>query len=125
MKKNLSILFLLFYCISLTAQTDLQKTNALLKKMTLVEKVGQMTQVTLAVIAKDGWSNQDGVLDPVALKKAVVDYKVGSILNTTAHAFSVETWNTIITQIQDEVKIPNQKSRLFMDWMGCTDKPIR
>src|SRR6185295_11251512 len=101
MKKNVTLLFLLFYCISLSAQTDLQKADALLKKMTLEEKVGQMTQVTLAVIAKGGWGNQDGVLDAAALKKAVVDYKVGSILNTTAHAFSVETWNTIITQIQD------------------------
>ena len=74
------------------------------KKMTLEEKVGQMTQVTLAVIAKGGWGNEDGVLDPALLKKAVVDYKVGSILNTTAHAFSVDTWHTIITQIQDEAK---------------------
>jgi len=110
MKKNVTLLFLLFYCISLTAQTDQQKADALLKKMTLEEKVGQMTQVTLAVIAKGGWGNQDGVLDPAALKKAVIDYKVGSILNTTAHAFSVETWNTIITQIQDEVK--NTKSKI-------------
>ncbi|MEI9807590.1 MAG: hypothetical protein WDO16_06725 [Bacteroidota bacterium] len=25
-------------------------------------------------------------------------------INTTAHALSVETWHTVITQIQDEVK---------------------
>ena len=110
MKKNLSFLFILFYCISLNAQTDQQKAEALLKKMTLEEKVGQMTQVTLAVVAKGGWGNQDGVLDPALLKKAVVDYKVGSILNTTAHAFSVDTWNAIITQIQDETK--NTKSKI-------------
>jgi beta-glucosidase len=63
-----------------------------------------MTQVTLAVIAKDGWGNQDGTLDPAALKKAVVDHRVGSILNTTAHALSAETWRTVITQIQDEAR---------------------
>lgn len=80
------------------------KVTALLKKMTLEEKVGQMTQVTMAVFAKGGWANEDGSLDPIALKKAVVDYKVGSMLNTTAHALPVETWRTIITQIQDEVK---------------------
>jgi beta-glucosidase len=80
------------------------KATALLKKMTLEEKVGQMTQVTMAVFAKGGWANEDGSLDPIALKKAVVDYKVGSMLNTTAHALPVETWRTIITQIQDEVK---------------------
>ena len=110
MKKNLSLLLVIGYCIAANAQTDLQKADALLKKMTLEEKVGQMTQVTLAVIAKGGWGNQDGVLDAALLKKAVVDYKVGSILNTTAHAFSVDTWHTIITQIQDEVK--NTKSKI-------------
>jgi hypothetical protein len=40
-----------------------------------------MTQVTLAVVAKGGWSNQDGSLDTAALRKAVEDYHVGSILN--------------------------------------------
>jgi beta-glucosidase len=83
---------------------NLAKAQALVKQMTLEEKVGQMTQVTHAVVAKGGWGNQDGSLDPAALKKAVVDYKVGSILNTTAHALSAEQWRKVITQIQDEVK---------------------
>lgn len=88
------------------AQTpaEKQKIEALLKQMTLEEKVGQMTQVTLAVVAKDGWGNQDGTLDTAALRKAVIDHKVGSILNTTAHALSVDKWHEIITQIQDESK---------------------
>ena len=85
-------------------KTDLQKVEALLKQMTLEEKVGQMTQVTLAVIAKGSWGNQDGTLDTALLRKAVVDYKVGSMLNTTAHALSVDTWQKIITQIQEETK---------------------
>ena len=78
--------------------------DSLISKMTLDEKVGQMTQVTLAVVAKDGWGNQDGSLDPAALKKAVQNYKVGSILNTTAHALSAETWREVQKQIQDEAK---------------------
>jgi beta-glucosidase len=85
-----------------------QKVDALLKKMTLDEKIGQMTQVTLGVVAKGGGGNEDGALDPDALKKAVLDYKVGSILNTTVHAFSVDVWRKIQTAIQDEAK----KSRL-------------
>jgi len=110
MKKILALFFTLCYYIAAMAQSDQQKADALVKKMTLEEKVGQMTQVTLAVIAKGGWGNQDGTLDASLLKKAVVDYKVGSILNTTAHAFSVDTWHTIITQIQDEVK--NTRSKI-------------
>ena len=104
MKKILSFSLMFGFGMDAFAQTDDQKAEALLKQMTLEEKVGQMTQITLAVIAKGGWGNQDGELDPALLKKAVVDYKVGSILNNTAHAFSAETWRKIITQIQDETK---------------------
>ena len=104
MKKLLILFCIMGAYAQLTAQTDQQKAESIIKKMTLEEKVGQMTQVTLAVIAKDGWGNQDGSLDPVALKKAIIDHKVGSVLNTTAHALSVEKWWDVITQIQDETK---------------------
>ena len=102
--KTLYIFFsLLLFTVSY-AQSDHQKAESLLATMTLEEKVGQMTQVTFAVIAQGGWGNQDGSLDPAALKKAVVEYNVGSILNTSAHALSVEKWREVITQIQDEVQ---------------------
>ena len=81
-----------------------KKVAQLITSMTLEEKVGQMTQVTFAVIAKGGWGNTDGEIDPVALKNAILNHHVGSLLNTTAHALSVETWNRIIKEIQDEVK---------------------
>jgi beta-glucosidase len=104
MKKNLLLFLILAYCSHANAQTDQQKAEALLKKMTLEEKVGQMTQVTIAVIAKGGWGGQDASLDPAALKKAVTDYKVGSILNVIGRAFSVDEWHKVITEIQDEAK---------------------
>ena len=104
MKKNLFLLFILVYSTSLNSQTDRQRAEALIKKMTLEEKVGQMTQVTFAVIAKGGWGDTEGNIDPEALKKAVVDHHVGSILNVNAHGFTVDKWHSIITQIQDEAK---------------------
>ncbi|MFT3826046.1 MAG: glycoside hydrolase family 3 N-terminal domain-containing protein [Chitinophagaceae bacterium] len=94
----------LLYSTTTLAQSYEQKATALIQKMTLEEKVGQMTQVTMAVIAKGGWANEDGALDAAALKKAVVDYKVGSILNTTAHALDAATWRRIQQEIQDEAK---------------------
>ncbi len=106
MKRTIFLCISLGLVITLLAQTNKQdqvKVEALLKQMTLEEKVGQMTQVTSAVVAKGGWANQDGTLDEAVLKKAINDYKIGSILNTP-HAFSVATWNKIITQIQDEAK---------------------
>ena len=110
--KNLIISTFLFCFTTLAfsqAQTGQQKVDALISKMTLEEKVGQMTQVTFALIAKGAWGNTDGALDPAALKRAVVDYKVGSLLNTGSNALSVDTWRQVITQIQDETKNTNQK----------------
>jgi beta-glucosidase len=83
-----------------TKNSDQQKAAAILKQMTLEEKVGQMTQVTLGVVS----TATDGVLDPANLKTAVVDYKVGSILNVTGHALTLKEWQNLNTQIQDESK---------------------
>ncbi|MDR3716659.1 MAG: glycoside hydrolase family 3 N-terminal domain-containing protein [Puia sp.] len=90
-----------------TAVSDGQKAEALLGRMTLDEKIGQMTQVTLGVVA----TPVDGVLDPAALKKAIDGYKVGSILNVTNHALTADQWHKVLSEIQDEasktrLKIP-------------------
>jgi beta-glucosidase len=104
MKYLLTMLAAISVSAAFCQKTDEAKAAELVKKMTLEEKVGQMTQVTLAVVAKGAWANQDGALDPDLLKKAVNQYQVGSILNTTAHALPVDTWHTVITQIQDASK---------------------
>jgi len=106
MKKIFLAIFSCFLVLSMTAQinTDAGKTAAILKKMTLEEKVGQMTQVTIALVSKGGWSDTEGNMDPVGLKTAIVDHKVGSILNVNSHALSVDKWHEVITAIQDEVK---------------------
>jgi beta-glucosidase len=100
MKKFAITLIAILTIKSSFAQTDAQKADALLKKMTLEEKVGQMTQVTLGVVC----TAQDGVLDTAKLRDAIVNHKVGSILNVTGHALTVDQWHTVITQIQDEAK---------------------
>ena len=102
MKKLIAFFLLTSFCSFSFAQSDEQKVNDLISKMTLEEKVGQMTQVTFALIAKGSWGNTDGALDPATLKKAVVYYKVGSLLNTGSNALSVDTWRQVITQIQDK-----------------------
>jgi beta-glucosidase len=90
--------------VSAPALTDAEidaKVKELLAKMSIEEKVGQMTQINLNVVLKGGYGNMDGTIDPEALRKAIVDYKVGSILNAINHAYSVEKWHEIITAIQD------------------------
>ncbi|TMI96813.1 MAG: beta-glucosidase [Bacteroidetes bacterium] len=107
MRKSI-LAIIAFTCVTATnaqlTKADEQKLNDLLKQMTIEEKVGQMTQVTIAVITKGGWADTEGDLDPAALKKAIIDYHVGSVLNVNAHAFTADKWNAIITQIQDETK---------------------
>src|SRR6187402_2839742 len=111
MKKIPLLAIIVFANLLGIAQTPEQQAAALLKKMTLEEKVGQMTQVTFAVIAKGGWGDTEGNIDPAALKKAIQEKHVGSILNVNAHGFTLEKWHEVIKIIQDEamttrLKIP-------------------
>src|SRR2546428_11699326 len=69
----------------LSAEQIDSKVEELLKQMTLEEKVGQMTQITLDVLGKGNSrfeSFEPFALDVEKLKKALIDYKIGSILNT-------------------------------------------
>src|SRR5688500_7488375 len=56
----------------MTAAEIDQKVQELLGKMTIEEKVGQMTQINLNVVLKGGYGNNDGSIDTNTLKKAVV-----------------------------------------------------
>lgn len=79
-----------------------KKVEDLLSRMTLEEKVGQMTQVTLEVVSKQrSTPTQPHQLDPAKLRTAIVKYHVGSILNVYDLAPTLDEWHSIITQIQD------------------------
>ena len=82
-----------------------QKVNALLKELTLEEKVGQMAQITLDVITKG--PNKYASFEPVeldvdAVRDAILNYHVGSVLNTSNNrARTVDVWAEIIGGIQE------------------------
>jgi beta-glucosidase len=84
-----------------------QKIEALLKRMTLEEKVGQMTQLTINMVT----SGRDQAIrvEPAKLDKAIVRYGVGSILNVNNQALTVDRWHEVINQIQDSA---TRKTRL-------------
>lgn len=81
------------------------RAEELLLKMTLEEKIGQMTQVTLDVIGKG--ENRYSSFEPLTLdkelvKKAVSEYHVGSFLNTANNrALTREKWYEVIKEVQD------------------------
>ncbi len=97
----LVVLLSFLFVTSVYAQRIDERIEALLEDMTLEEKIGQMTQVTLAVVAREGLGPYDAELDPVKLRRALVEYKVGSVLNVADHANTVEHWHALITQMQD------------------------
>jgi beta-glucosidase len=98
MKKSAVIFVTLLFAQISFAQiklTDQQKADAILRQLTLDEKIGQMTQVALGVVC----TQQDGILDAAALQNAIQHYKVGSSLNVTGHALTLDQWHVVITQI--------------------------
>jgi beta-glucosidase len=77
------------------------RVESLLAQMTLEEKVGQMTQLTLTAVAAEGGPQRDSVrLDAARLRRAVVDRHVGSLLNVMGGSLSLDGWDSLITQIQ-------------------------
>jgi beta-glucosidase len=79
--------------------------EALISQMTLEEKVGQMAQLTVDVLTVgDGpFSTTEPMsLDMDMVRKALIEYGVGSVLNTAGNrARTLEEWHTIISQMQD------------------------
>ena len=116
--RYLFILFLFLISCNQTKEfSDIDKeVDDILKSMTLDEKVGQMTQINLTVIAKgpNKWSSSFPLeIDHKKTKKAIVDYKVGSVLNTINNtAQKPKVWFKTISDIQSyaidstKMKIP-------------------
>lgn len=88
--------WLLIACLALSGTVRIaqaQDVDALLARMTLEEKVGQMTQLTIqAVTSTRGEPGTDQVTDMEALREAIVDRHVGSLLNVYDMALSVDSW---------------------------------
>lgn len=110
-----SFVLLLYSTISLgqnaqNSKTDLdKKVSELLSKMTIEEKIGQMTQITITNFDVKG---KPGVIDLVKLNEAIQNYHIGSILNVpNPGAQTIKQWNTVLTTISNEanktrLKIP-------------------
>ena len=80
-----------------------------LSKMTLDEKIGQMTELSIDVLGD--WKNGEFFLDKEKLHNAIAVYKVGSVLNAPGpFAQTPKKWQAIIGEIQEismrEIGIP-------------------
>ncbi len=75
------------------------KINAIMDKMSIDEKVGQMAEMAIDILGS--WQGDEFVVEEAKVKKAIDQYKVGSILNTPGKALTPENWNKVIAVIQD------------------------
>ncbi|MDE1191096.1 MAG: glycoside hydrolase family 3 N-terminal domain-containing protein [Arachidicoccus sp.] len=95
-----------FNYFSAKAQNDVKAyafVDKLMSKMSLEDKVGQMTQISVEAFLKtdaNGNVINPHELDTAKLAVAIRDYKVGSILNVGGDAQTQGNWQQLITQIQ-------------------------
>ena len=70
--------------------------------MDLDDKVGEMTQIAIDVLSVGDPYNlaKPHRLDPERMRRALVDLRVGSVLNVGGHAYTPEKWHNIIGSIQ-------------------------
>lgn len=84
-----------------------KKVNDLLKQMSLEEKIGQMTQITINYML-EGPKIYEPVLpyrlDPDSLQKTIVEQKVGSILGGARGPFTLKEWRRFVRQIQESAQ---------------------
>ncbi|PJJ10767.1 beta-glucosidase [Flavobacterium sp. 1] len=111
-KKVLFICALSFYSVSWSQTSNVQlaeinsKVSELISKMTLEEKVGQMTQITVTIFEKEG---KKGILDLEKLKDGIQAHHIGSILNVpNPGAPTLQKWQETMNTITNEAN----KSRL-------------
>ena len=102
----ITILFL-FSCNKSSTNTkkdlDTIFLDSLMSTLSLEDKVGEMTQLTLGMLC-DGSGpytlDEPHTLNEEKLKTAIVDLKIGSILNSGGHSYSSSKWNSLIQGIQ-------------------------
>lgn len=70
-----------------------------MQKMSLTDKIGEMTQLTIDTISKDGTKQHQ--IDEQKLRNILLNLRVGSILNVAGHAYTRDHWHDIIRKIQD------------------------
>jgi len=78
------------------------RVKAIMSKMELVDKVGEMTQLSIDMISEGDPYNlkEPHQLSDKKLKKVLLDLRVGSILNIGRGAYTKEYWQEIISRIQ-------------------------
>ena len=85
---------------AIPADSEIEKAvEKTLSKMTVEEKVGQMTEIGIDILGH--FEGDEWVMDVDKVVNAIAKYKVGSILNTPVVGQTAEKWQEIIGLIQE------------------------
>ena len=77
------------------------RVDSLLRRMTLEEKVGEMTQLTIEAVSRTrGTSAVAHELDSLKLDSMIVKHHVGSLLNVWDAAFTPDHWRSVTGAVQ-------------------------
>jgi beta-glucosidase len=120
--KNFPLAFLAFISLSVlqsNAQSSPErdkKITDLISKMTLEEKVGQMTNLTLTTVAEK--TDEPIKLDIDKVRDVIVKHNVGSVQNVISHAYTLEEWHQIVKILQD---VTIKETRLKIPFMYNID----
>jgi beta-glucosidase len=87
--------------VSETAEKDDvdQRVELIVSNMSLEEKIGQTCQVTLDVFLKKDENGQIILpleLDSKKVQSAIVDYRIGSVLNVGSFTFTQDQWESVM-----------------------------
>lgn len=77
------------------------RIDSLLARMTLEEKVGEMTQLTIQAVGRThGTASTQQQIDSAKLDDALLRHHVGSLLNVWDVALTPERWRELLTTVQ-------------------------
>ncbi len=72
----------------------------IIDRLSLEEKVGQMTNLTMSTVASED-EDRNLVLDPNKMEEVFLKYHIGSIQNVISGAYEVDKWRSLIQGLQD------------------------
>ena len=113
--KLISILFLLLLYVGCQSRKEVQtgkidkNVNEFLEKMTLEEKIDQMSMIDISTIMRRvepggifyGPYIEPNVPDEDSLQKYIVEYGIGSIFNVGPHGYTTSEWYEYLKEIQE------------------------
>jgi beta-glucosidase len=126
MKKTLLSLSLALFGLAMSScnkQSESSPTSSvdediekIISSLSLEEKVGQMTNLTLQTVAYE--QARKIIVDTAKLRDAIVNHNIGSIQNVINHAYNIDEWRAMVDQMQ---KITLEQTRHKIPFLYCID----